>query len=127
MNLDFLRRLRAAGVSIWLEGEVVRFSAPRGVLSAELLGVLRSNKEAIREFLRRIPADAEQRAPAPPITKAPREGALPLSFAQQRLWFLDRLEPESAFYNVPAAVRLSGPLDVSALEQSLREIVSGHE
>ena len=89
MNPEFMRSLRAAGVSIWLQGDVVRFSGPRGVLSAEMLGILRSSKDAIREFLRRIPTDAEQRAPAPPITKAPREGALPPSFAQQRLWFLD--------------------------------------
>jgi amino acid adenylation domain-containing protein len=54
-------------------------------------------------------------------------GACALSFAQQRLWFLNQLEQESAFYNVPTAVALSGPLDVSALERSLREIVRRHE
>src|SRR6266542_2375549 len=51
----------------------------------------------------------------------------PVSFAQQRLWFLEQLEPGSPFYNVPSAVRLSGPLDVPALEQSLNEIVRRHE
>ncbi|MFL6286496.1 MAG: amino acid adenylation domain-containing protein, partial [Pyrinomonadaceae bacterium] len=54
-------------------------------------------------------------------------GACALSFAQQRLWFLNQLEQESAFYNVPTAVALSGPLDVSALERSLQEIVRRHE
>ena len=51
----------------------------------------------------------------------------PLSFAQQRLWFLDQLDPGSAAYNVPSALRLSGPLNVAALEQSLTEIVRRHE
>ena len=51
-------------------------------------------------------------------------GTLPLSFAQQRLWFLDQLEPDSSAYNRTFAVRLTGPLNLEALEQSLREIVA---
>lgn len=55
------------------------------------------------------------------------EQAFPLSFAQQRLWFLDRLEPGNSFYNLPMAQRLSGALDVEALERSLGEMVRRHE
>src|SRR5882724_4746933 len=51
----------------------------------------------------------------------------PTSFAQQRLWFLRQLEPDSAFYNIPAALHLTGTLDVEALEASLHEIVRRHE
>ncbi len=64
---------------------------------------------------------------APPLERVPRDGALPLSFAQQRLWFLDQLEPGSAFYNVPAVVKLTGVLDVRALERSFEELVRRHE
>ncbi|MGB9179573.1 MAG: amino acid adenylation domain-containing protein [Pyrinomonadaceae bacterium] len=51
----------------------------------------------------------------------------PLSSSQQRLWFLDQLDPGSAVYNISTAVRLSGPLSISALEQSLNEIIRRHE
>src|SRR6185312_15439104 len=54
-------------------------------------------------------------------------GQLPLSFAQQRLWFLDQLEPGSATYNMPLAVRLKGQLHIAALERTLSEIVRRHE
>jgi amino acid adenylation domain-containing protein/FkbH-like protein len=64
---------------------------------------------------------------APSMTRASRDGVLPLSFAQQRLWFLSRLEPESAFYNTPAAMRVAGRLDVSALESALSELIRRHE
>jgi amino acid adenylation domain-containing protein len=67
----------------------------------------------------------ELRAPA--IVPVPRGGELPLSFAQQRLWFLDQLDPGNSVYNFPAAVRLKGPLNVPALKQSLNEIVRRHE
>jgi amino acid adenylation domain-containing protein len=52
---------------------------------------------------------------------------IPLSFAQQRLWFLDQLEPNSALYNIPAALRLRGPLDRAALQKALDLIVTRHE
>ncbi|WP_193200137.1 type I polyketide synthase, partial [Nostoc sp. MG11] len=64
---------------------------------------------------------------AAPLAAISREGKLPLSLAQQRLWFLDQLEPNSAFYNIPAAARLQGQLNVSVLEQSFREIIRRHE
>jgi amino acid adenylation domain-containing protein len=64
----------------------------------------------------------------PVLGPASRDGEipLPLSFAQQRLWFLQQLEPESPFYNVPVAVRLSGRLDASALAGALAQVVRRH-
>ncbi|HEX2093748.1 MAG TPA: condensation domain-containing protein, partial [Longimicrobiaceae bacterium] len=66
-------------------------------------------------------------AALPAIERAPRGGRLPLSFAQQRLWLVDRLEPESAAYNMPFALRLRGALDGGALRRSLDALVRRHE
>jgi amino acid adenylation domain-containing protein/FkbM family methyltransferase len=62
-----------------------------------------------------------------PIVPVPREGPLRLSFAQQRLWFLSQLEPDSPFYNVPIAIEISGPLNVPVLTKTFSEIVLRHE
>ncbi|HEY7616688.1 MAG TPA: condensation domain-containing protein, partial [Terriglobales bacterium] len=70
---------------------------------------------------------AEQRIENPPLTKADRGKKLPLSFAQQRLWFMDQLDPNKPLYNIPRAFRLTGALDVKALERSLNEVVRRHE
>src|SRR6185436_1862388 len=65
--------------------------------------------------------------PAPPLVPVSREGPLPLSFAQQRLWFIDQLEPDSPLYNLPVALRVEGPLDFGVLALTLGEIVRRHE
>ncbi|HYO11935.1 MAG TPA: condensation domain-containing protein, partial [Thermoanaerobaculia bacterium] len=62
-----------------------------------------------------------------PIRPVPRTGDLPLSYGQERLWFLDRFEPGSSLYNMPAAVRLTGELDIRAFAAALGEIVRRHE
>ncbi|MGP0067608.1 MAG: amino acid adenylation domain-containing protein [Isosphaeraceae bacterium] len=64
---------------------------------------------------------------ATPIARARRDAPLPASFAQQRLWFLDQLDPGKAAYHIPAAVKLVGSLDTMALERALNEVVRRHE
>ncbi|HEX9944536.1 MAG TPA: amino acid adenylation domain-containing protein, partial [Thermoanaerobaculia bacterium] len=64
---------------------------------------------------------------SPPIVPISREGDLPLSFAQQRLWFLDRLVPGNPFYVMAFGMRLEGRLRVEALRGALREVVRRHE
>jgi amino acid adenylation domain-containing protein len=71
--------------------------------------------------------DSKLSLQAPPLVPTAREGTLPLSFAQQRLWFMDHFQPGDTSYNVPAAVRLQGQLDVGALERSLQDLVRRHE
>lgn len=65
--------------------------------------------------------------PVPRIVPASRSGDIPLSFSQSRLWFLDNLIPNNPFYNVPAAIQLTGPVQKDLLEQTVNEIVKRHE
>ena len=66
-------------------------------------------------------------AAAPPLVAGRRPDPLPLSYAQQRLWFLDQMHPGNPFYNVNTAVRLEGELSVAALERALAAVVERHE
>ena len=84
----------------------------------------------VLEDLAREVSAARERASgfAPvPLVAGPREGALPLSFAQERLWFLDRLEPGRAAYNMSTAVRLRNHLDVASLRAAITEVARRHE
>ncbi|MFL5539826.1 MAG: condensation domain-containing protein, partial [Longimicrobiaceae bacterium] len=92
----------------------------RVVFEAPTLAALAARVDAAR------PAEGEEPAAAP-IPRADRSAPLPLSFAQERLWFLAELDPGSSHDNVPMALELSGPLDAAALERALREIVRRHE
>src|ERR1051326_2007021 len=87
---------------------------------------LSSAKQALLEKRRRresigaLPASTA-------IVHEPERGHTPLSFAQQRFWFLQQLEPESSVYNEPIAFKLAGRLDITALERAAREIMCRHE
>src|SRR5262245_11653180 len=94
---------------------------------SDLLGQISSLSPAKRALLEKMllaqPADVA----AVPAIKPRGEGEIPLSYAQERLWFLEQLAPGNAFYNINSGVRLSGQLQAAALEQSLRELVRRHE
>src|SRR5262245_46894993 len=89
-------------------------------LLAELTPDQRSELE--RRLMQKSAARGAERIP-----RRPTFSPCPLSFAQQRLWFLHQLEPISPFYNVPKALRLVGSLDVQALQRTLDAIVARHE
>jgi len=83
-----------------------------------------AEKKALLEKRRR---GARQDATHTAIPRRPQRGRAPLSFAQQRLWFLDQLEPGSPLYNLPVALRLRGRLDRVALQKALDAVVARHE
>ena len=106
---EFLSSLRPQGIQLWVEGEKLCYSAPAGALTPDMAGELRKRKAEIVGLLR----DASQIAPL--ILPVSHDGNLPLSFAQERLWFLDQFEPNSSVYNLANGMRLKGTLRVGAL------------
>mgnify|MGYP005837764035 CR=1 FL=1 len=130
---EFLSYLYSLDVKLWVESVSgvplqkvrLRCNAPEEVLTPDLSAQISDRKAEIIAFLNQ--ANLASNTTSQAISPVSREGNLPLSFAQQRLWFLDQLEPGNPFYNVPGAVRLKGSLNVAALEQSFNEIVRRHE
>jgi amino acid adenylation domain-containing protein len=100
-------------------------SAPKNNLPTDLRAQIAERKADILALLRQ--RSLTQGIAAPSIKRRARSEPAPLSFAQERLWFLEQLEPESSVYNICRASRLLGNLNTSALEASLNEIISRHE
>ena len=101
----------------------------RKVLGVEVALRLMFERATVRELAEAV-IEARRVGGAgdsPAMARAGRESELPLSYAQQRLWFIQELDPESWAYNIPTAVRIAGPLDTEALRQSLGEIARRHE
>ncbi len=124
-TFELLSYLRNHGVRLWVEDEQLQYRSPKGVITPELRALLVERKTEIIAFLRQVQGSKPQSLP--PIPVVPRDGPLPLSFAQQRLWFLDQLTPGLPGYNIPTTVRLSGPLDAAALSQSFAALIARHE
>ncbi len=123
--VELLSQLRSLDIRLWVEGDRLRYSAPDGVMTPALRAELVAHKAEILTLLHQAKA-AFRQAP-PPLRPVPRDRDLPLSFAQQRMWVLDRLMPGNAYYNIPSAVRMKGKLEVAAMERSFEEIMRRHE
>jgi amino acid adenylation domain-containing protein len=122
---ELLSKLRSLDVKIWADKGELFCNAPKGTLRAELRAEINERKAEILGFLH--DASATARSVDPPMQPVPRDGDLPLSFAQERLWLLDQLEPGSSVYHMSSTFRLIGPLNTAALERSFTEIVRRHE
>jgi amino acid adenylation domain-containing protein len=111
---DLVAHLRGLDVRLQADGERLRCSAPKGVLTDDLREQLSTRKAEILAWLREHDG-------------AGAEGGESLSFAQQRLWFMDQLSPGGFAYNITGGLRIAGRLNVEALERALGELVRRHE
>jgi len=122
---EFISYLKSLDIQVFVESDRdvsanemrLRCNAPAGVLTAQLRQELVDRKAELLSYLSHAPSF---------YSSSTSTSSSPLSFAQQRLWFLYQLEPNNPFYNVPAAIRLTGSLNLKALERSFQEIVQRH-
>ncbi|MBB1062179.1 condensation domain-containing protein, partial [Marilutibacter spongiae] len=122
--LELLDALRGAGVVLSLEAGRLKTAAPKGAITPALAEGIRTHRDALVDFLARARVAG---APEPACIPRAVEAALhPLSFAQQRLWFIDRLEGGSSQYNLPAALELKGRFEPDALQHALDALVERH-
>ncbi|NEQ78398.1 MAG: non-ribosomal peptide synthetase, partial [Okeania sp. SIO2C9] len=124
-TVDFISYLQNLGVKLWIEQEQLECYAPKGAMTAELKQNLVERKTEILEFLREV--QITQKSVASSIQSVSREQVIPLSFAQQRLWFIEKLGLSSNAYNMPLTLNLVGQLDYVALQKSFNEIMARHE
>ena len=117
--IELLNELRRLDVVVWVDGDRLRVNAPKGALTPELQAALSGRKAEIIALLTTQAAPAQQ-----PLVRAPRTQAMPVSFAQSRLWFLHQMD--SGAYQIFVNLEL-GRVDRDALRRSADELVRRHE
>jgi amino acid adenylation domain-containing protein len=122
----FLDQLAQRDIRLSLDGNRLRINAPRGALDNELKAKLAARRDDIIARLQNlVPALRDHHADA--IRRVPRSGPLPVSAAQQRLWFLNRMNPGNSQYNIGGGLRLRGELDIDVLKQAIHALTLRHE
>lgn len=121
---ELLLRLQEFDVRLWTDDGRLRYSAPAGALTPELLEELRHNKDEILRLVLMAEQGTKDRLQLVPVQ---RNGPLPLTSAQKAMWFLQQMDERSTAYNRSKALRIKGRLDVRALQSALDQIVSRHE
>ena len=105
-TVDLLPLLRSHNIRLWVDNDQLRYSAPKGGITDDLLAEIRKNKVELLNLLK----NTERFRQAVPLSPVKRTGNLRLSFAQERLWILYHLFPENPAYNIPIILQFGGCL-----------------
>ncbi|MDY7016179.1 MAG: condensation domain-containing protein, partial [Cyanobacteriota bacterium] len=122
---ELLSDLHHLDIKLWLEGQRLRYNAPKGALTPELRDRLVERKAEIISFLQQTNAGVAN--PVIPLQPIPRTDNPPLSFAQERIWFLECFGRKKGSYNMPLAQRLTGNFDVAVFKRAIAEMIRRHE
>lgn len=115
------------GVDMRVQGDVLRLEGPRGALTTELCQMLRAHKAELLRVVKSVGGSIDSERPPLISRPAERQEELPLSYAQQGLWFLHQFAPMSAVSNSAIAVHVNGKLDVDLLTECLNHLIDRHE
>ena len=125
---ELLAELRRRKVRLWTEQGELKCAAPKGSLTPELRELLVERKAELIGLVGSVQKEVGNGTRhRTSIERLPEGELAPLTFQQQRLWFLQQLEPDLAAYNIPLNWTLKGPLEVAALERALSAIIRRHE
>jgi amino acid adenylation domain-containing protein len=128
MLIELLREARDSGVELFVDNGDLKLRASRNALKDELRERIRAHKSGLVELLVKLGQSQIALSREAPIAPRDRSQPAPLGYAQQKLWFLDRLDDTAgSAYNVHVALRLSGRLDRAALVAALDGVVARHE
>ncbi len=123
----FIDQLTALGIRVWAENNTLRCSAPKGAITADIHRELTAYKPHLLSMLEED-ADAAKRIKPQRGDTLRKQEDIPLSYAQQALWFLHEMEPSSKpAYNVMVMLRLKGVLETDVLKKSFQEVMKRHE
>jgi amino acid adenylation domain-containing protein len=122
LAVDLIEKAKRHGIGIELTEQGIGLHCHESHPDADLVRELENNADAIASFLRALLAPA-----TPRLETVERPAVLPLSFAQERLWFLERLGLVGSAYTVPIALSMEGTLNVAALERAFSELMRRHE
>jgi amino acid adenylation domain-containing protein len=125
--VNLLLELQQEGIAVFLEDSKLRYRTANGQpLEKEKLLRISNNKAGIISFLEKEEQFNKRNTTPDSIELLPRPAKLPLAYAQERLWFIDKFQGSSN-YHIPTRLRIKGHLDIDSLEQAFRHIVSRHE
>ncbi|MCZ8116908.1 MAG: amino acid adenylation domain-containing protein [Microcystis sp. LE18-22.4A] len=122
---EFLSYLNSLDIKLWLEEEKLKYQAPQGAMTPEIKQEIGTRKPEILTFLRSATTPSKPLESV--INSVARTEDLPLSFAQQRMWFLYQMEQQNSAYNEALTIRLTGRLNIDILEQTINAIIQRHE
>ncbi|NCQ68545.1 MAG: amino acid adenylation domain-containing protein [Microcystis aeruginosa W13-15] len=122
---EFLSYLNSLEIKLWLEEEKLKYQAPQGAMTPEIKQEIGTRKPEILAFLRS--AITPSKTFESVISPVARTEDLPLSFAQQRMWFLYQMDQQNSAYNEALTIRLTGRLNIDILEQTINAIIQRHE
>jgi amino acid adenylation domain-containing protein/non-ribosomal peptide synthase protein (TIGR01720 family) len=122
---EFLSYLNSLDIKLWLEEEKLKYQAPQGAMTPEIKQEIGTRKPEILTFLRSATTPSKPLESV--INTVARTEDLPLSFAQQRMWFLYQMDQQNSAYNEALTIRLTGRLNIDILEQTINAIIQRHE